>query len=76
MTDRRDEEREEERPSEEPENPVEELIDVFERMGWRPAKAPWGEAERRLREKEERREELMKAWRRHRVSDEPGDSSP
>ncbi len=74
MTDRRDEEH----PYKETENPVEELMEGFERMRWRPARSPWGEAERRMREKEERREELMKAWRSRRVrpaSDEPGDSS-
>lgn len=76
MTDRRDEEK---RPYREPENPVEELIEGFEKMRWRPARSPWGEAERRVREREERREELMKAWRRRRVRpapDEPGNGSP
>ena len=62
---------EEERPYEEPENPVEELMEVFEKTRWRPAKAPWGEAERWMREKEERREELMKAWRRRHVGPLP-----
>lgn len=71
MTDRQDEGR----PYEEPENPVEELIEVFEKTRWRPAKAPWGEAERWMREKDERREELMRAWRRRRVRPEtPGEA--
>ena len=68
----------EERPYEEPENPVEELIEGFEKMRWRPARSPWGEAQRRLRETEQRREELMKAWRSRRVRpapDDTGDSS-
>lgn len=74
MTERRNEE-----PArKEPENPIEELIAGFEKTGWRPARAPWGEAERRMREREARREELMKAWRRRRVHpipDETEDSS-
>ena len=72
MTDREDRER----PYEEPENPIEELIEGFEKTGWRPARSPWGAAQRRVRETEERREELMKAWRRRRAdpaSDEAGE---
>lgn len=64
----------EERPYGEPDNPVEELIEVFEKTRWRPAKAPWGEAERWMREKEERREELMKAWRRRHDRPLPGET--
>lgn len=67
----------EERPYEEPENPVEELLEGFEKMKWRPARSHWGEAQRRMRETEERREELLKAWRRRHVRsdrDEPGDA--
>ena len=73
------EHRDEEHAPREPENPIEELLEVFEKMGWRPARAPWGEAERRMQEKEARREELMKAWRMRRVSqisDEAEDRSP
>ena len=70
MTGRRDEEH----APKEPENPIEELIEVFEKMGWRPARAPWGDAERRMQEKEARREELMKAWRRRRVHPIPDEN--
>lgn len=75
MTDRRDEEL----SAREPENPIEELIEGFEKTGWRPARAPWGEAQRRVKETEQRREELMKAWRRRRgypIPDETEDSPP
>lgn len=66
--------RDEEHAPREPENPIEELIEVFEKMGWRPARAPWGDAERRMQEKEARREELMKAWRRRRVHSIPDEN--
>ena len=75
VTDRRDEEV----PPREPENPIEELIEGFEKTGWRPARAPWGEAQRRVKETEQRREELMKAWRRRRgypIPDDTEDSPP
>lgn len=73
VTDRR----EEDRPFlDESGNPVDELLESFERTRWRPAKSPWGAAERRRLETEKRREELMKAWRRRRgraVTDERED---
>ncbi len=69
------EHRDEERPYDEPGNPIEELIEGFEKTGWRPAKSPWGEAQRRARETEKRREELMKAWRRRRVGPAPDDTT-
>ena len=51
----------------EPENPIEELLADLGRIGWRPTRSPWAEMERRLRQTEERREELMVAWRRRRM---------
>ncbi|QIN77991.1 hypothetical protein GBA65_05060 [Rubrobacter marinus] len=68
------ERQEEERPYEEPENPVEELIQGFEKTKWRPARSPWGEAQRQVRETEKRHEELMKAWRSRRVGPAPEDT--
>ncbi len=58
-------------PRREPGNPVEELLADLERMGRRPTRSPWGELERRLRRTEERREELMAAWRRRRIRPVP-----
>ena len=58
-------------PRREPGNPVEELLADLERIGWRPTRSPWGEMERRLRRTEERREELMVAWRRRRIRPAP-----
>ena len=72
MTDRPNEERPNEERPWEPENPVEELLKGFEKTRWRPAKAPWGETARRRLETEERREELMIAWRRRRIRPMPG----
>ncbi len=64
-------------PRREPGNPVEELLAGLERMGWRSTRSPWGEMERRLRQTQERREELMVAWRRRRIRlvDGGGDAS-
>ena len=75
MTERPDEERhsQEEAEEESPqENPVKELLEGLERFGWRPANTLWGETERRRIETEKRREELMNAWRRHRIRTLPG----
>lgn len=54
-------------PRREPGNPVEELLADLERIKWRPTRPPWGAMERRLRRTEERREELLVAWRRRRI---------
>ena len=58
-------------PRREPGNPVEELLVGLERIGWRATRSPWGEMERRLRRVEERREELLVAWRRRRIRPVP-----
>ncbi len=58
-------------PRREPGNPVEELLAGLERMRWRPTRSPWGEMERRRRRTEERRKELMSAWRGRRIRPVP-----
>ncbi len=70
MTERPDEERRPQEKTEEEspqENPVEELLEGFEKFGWCPAKVLWGETERRRIATEKRRAELMIAWRRLRI---------
>jgi hypothetical protein len=51
------------------ENPFGELLEDLGRTGRGPARPPWGE--RRYREMEERREELLAAWRKRRTGMDP-----
>lgn len=54
------------------ENPFGELLKGLEGTGRGPARPPWGEGERRYREMEKRREELLAAWRKRRTGTAPG----
>jgi hypothetical protein len=58
------------------ENPVVKLLEEFEKTAWRHTRSPRGEMEWWLRQTEERREELMVAWRRRRIRLAPEEDAP